>query len=66
MACHETPVGAELPCVGWLANQMGTGGNIPLRLAVATGQINGDVETVGEQHASFELTVPTCPEQRSL
>lgn len=28
MACHETPVGAEKPCVGWLVHQLGPGNNI--------------------------------------
>jgi len=37
MACHETRVGKELPCVGWLANQLGPGNNIGLRLAVMRG-----------------------------
>lgn len=58
MACHETPSGAELPCVGWLANQLGPGNNLSLRLAVMLGQIDGNVETVGPQHDRFEDTLP--------
>lgn len=58
MACHDTPAGEELPCVGWLVHQLGPGNNIALRLAVVTGQIDGDVETVGEQHERFEDTLP--------
>lgn len=58
MACHETPVGAELPCVGWLAHQLGPGNNIGLRLTVWAGEVDGNVETVGEQHATFEATLP--------
>lgn len=58
MACHETPRGRELPCVGWLVNQLGPGNNIALRLAVASGRIDADVETVGEQHETFEETLP--------
>lgn len=58
MACHETKIGKELPCVGWLANQLGPGNNIGLRLAVATGRIDADFELVGEQHATFEDTLP--------
>src|SRR5690606_39500700 len=27
MACHETAVNHELPCVGWLYNQLGPGNN---------------------------------------
>lgn len=58
MACHETPVGKEQPCVGWLVNQIGPGNNLALRLRVITGQVDGDVETVGEQHRTFEETLP--------
>lgn len=58
MACHETAVGEELPCVGWLVHQLGPGNNISLRLAVVHGQIDGDVETVGPQHERFEDTLP--------
>lgn len=58
MACHETPIGKELPCVGWIHNQMGVGNNIGLRLQVATGGIDGNVEVVGEQHQRFEYTLP--------
>lgn len=58
MACHETPVGEELPYVGWLAHQLGPGNNIALRFAVIAGRIDGNVETVGEQHETFEETLP--------
>lgn len=58
MACHKTPIGKELPCVGWIHNQMGVGNNIGLRVKVAIGEINGDVEIVGEQHQTFEDTLP--------
>ena len=58
MACHETPEGVELPCVGWLHNQLGVGNNISLRLAAMSGQIDANVETVGEQHEQFEDTLP--------
>lgn len=58
MACHETPVGRELPCVGWLVHQMGPGNNLPLRLAVMRGHIDANVETVGPQHERFEETLP--------
>jgi len=42
MACHETKPGKELPCVGWLANQLGPGNNIGLRLAVRSGRVSAD------------------------
>jgi hypothetical protein len=58
MACHEFAVDAEQPCVGWLANQLGPGNNITLRLAVATGRIDANIELVGEQHETFEDTLP--------
>lgn len=58
MSCHEFPVGRELPCVGWLANQLGIGSNIPLRLAVRSGRIDADIELDGEQHKSLEDTLP--------
>lgn len=57
MACHKFPIGREIPCVGWLVNQLGPGNNIALRLAVVTGRIDGNVETVGEQHETFEDTL---------
>lgn len=58
MACHETKPGRELPCVGWLANQLGPGNNIGLRLAVLRKQIDARFELVGEQHERFEDTLP--------
>lgn len=58
MACHETPVGKEKPCVGWLANQIGPGNNVMLRLSVILGRVDGDIQTVGEQHGRLEDTLP--------
>lgn len=58
MACHESAAGKELPCVGWLKNQLGPGNNILLRLAVIRGHVNAHIETVGEQHEHFEDTLP--------
>lgn len=58
MACHEAPVGRELACVGWLANQLGPGNNISLRMMARDGRF-GRFETVGEQHERFEDTLPT-------
>lgn len=58
MACHYSPVGKERPCVGWLANQLGPGNNIGLRLAVMSGRIDGDYTLRGEQHERFEDTLP--------
>lgn len=58
MACHETMPGKELPCVGWLANQLGPGNNIGLRLAAMAEKVDTDFELVGEQHERFEDTLP--------
>lgn len=58
MACHETTGGNEKPCVGWLANQLGTGNNIGLRMW-AIKNLNGKrLELVGEQHERFNDTLP--------
>jgi len=46
MACHETPIGHEVPCVGWLVNQLGPGNNLSLRMRVSAGQIDGNVRTM--------------------
>lgn len=58
MACHDSTPGKEQPCVGWLHNQHGPGNNIGLRLAVIAGDISMDIKLVGEQHATFEDTLP--------
>lgn len=58
MACHESPVGKETPCVGWLVNQLGPGNNIGLRLMVMRDPRYHDLETVGEQHETLEDTLP--------
>ncbi len=59
MACHYSPVGQEIPCAGWLANQLGRGNNIGLRLQVISGAMPVP-ELDGEQHATFEDTLPEC------
>lgn len=53
MACHET---ADAHCVGWLANQLGPGNNIGLRLAMRG--CKQELKLVGEQHERFEDTLP--------
>lgn len=58
MACHESVIGRELPCVGWLVHQLNEGNNLTLRLAVIHGQIDANVRTVGPQHTRFEDTLP--------
>jgi hypothetical protein len=64
MACHETVVGAEVPCVGWLQNQLDND-NFGLRLAVSRGRVSGDVETVGPQHECLADTFPDAMEDRA-
>ena len=57
MACHDSKPGKEFACVGWVANQIGPGNNIALRLQVMAGRI-APPKTVGEQHERFEDTLP--------
>lgn len=57
MACHEFPVGKEQVCVGWLANQLGPGNNLGLRMRAARGDFP-PFKLVGEQHETFEDTLP--------
>lgn len=57
MACHESKIGKEFECVGWMANQLGPGNNIALRLRFRRGDMPMPV-TVGEQHERFEDTLP--------
>ena len=56
MACHESSVGADLPCVGWVVHQLGIGNNIALRLHALGGRFR-DFRTVGPQHETFEATL---------
>jgi hypothetical protein len=58
MACHLSKVGKEKPCIGWLANQLGPGNNIGLRLAVVFKRIDADFELDGPQHERLEDTLP--------
>lgn len=58
MACHESPIGKDHVCIGWLHNQLNEGNNILLRLKVHLGQVDGDYELLGEQHPTFEDTLP--------
>lgn len=64
MACHETPVGGELVCVGWLANQLGPGNNLALRLAARRRPDLTNYKLVGEQHERFEDTLPKGRKRR--
>lgn len=58
MACHESKVGSDVVCVGWLHNQLTVGNNVMLRFAVVRGRISANYRLDGEQHLSFEDTLP--------
>lgn len=57
MACHESAPRADRPCVGWLIHQLGPGNNIGLRIAAIDGRF-GDLVLDGEQHETFDETLP--------
>ncbi len=57
MACHESLPGKERECVGWVANQLGPGNNIGLRFRALDGRYS-DLQLIGEQHETFEDTLP--------
>lgn len=55
MACHETH---SAHCVGWLENQLGQGNNISLRMLMRNCSNLDKLKTIGEQHETFEETLP--------
>lgn len=57
MACHESDIGSEEYCVGWLMNQLGSGNNIALRLRMRSYNLS-KIRTSGPQHEQFEDTLP--------
>lgn len=57
MACHYSQPGEEFACAGWLANQLGPGNNIGVRLQVLAGRLPIP-EVDGPQHETFEDTLP--------
>jgi hypothetical protein len=59
MACHNSGEGHEnmIHCVGWLANQLGPGNNIPLRIQARHCTNMGELQIVGPQHKTFEDTL---------
>lgn len=58
MACHESVPADEMHCVGWIENQMGPGNNIALRIQLRDCENIGELRTVGEQHQTFDDTLP--------
>jgi hypothetical protein len=57
MACHYSKPDEELPCAGWLYNQLGVGNNIAVRLGIMAGRYPVP-EVVGDQHERYEDTLP--------
>jgi hypothetical protein len=58
MACHESKLDNPVYCIGWIENQLGVGNNIALRLKMYS-CVNADaITTIGEQHLTFEDTLP--------
>jgi hypothetical protein len=55
MACHETH---NAHCLGWLMNQIGVGNNIGLRIRMMNCENASKIRLKGEQHATFEDTLP--------
>lgn len=55
MACHETH---DAHCIGWLEYQLGPGNNIPMRIDIRGCENYDKVKLVGEQHQTFEDTLP--------
>ncbi len=55
MACHEMH---DTPCIGWLAHQLGSGNNIPLRIQMISCGNAKKIRLRGEQHETFEDTLP--------
>ena len=66
MTCHEHAPGAEAHCVGWLVNQLGSGNNIALRLAMLECENAHELRTAGEQHERFEDTLPDDPDEPAV
>jgi Family of unknown function (DUF6283) len=66
MACHETPIGRERPCVGWVAHQLGEGNNMALRWLARDGRFR-DLQLDGEQCESLAETLePRTQHTREL
>ena len=59
MACHETN---DAHCVGWLANQLGPGNNIPLRIRMMSCENADKIRLRGPQHSKFDDTLPGAPQ----
>jgi hypothetical protein len=60
MACHETH---DAHCIGWLAQQVGPGNNLPLRIQLLSCENRDKIKLVGEQLDRFEDTLPKRKEE---
>lgn len=58
MQCHETTDAEPAHCLGWLMNQLGSGNNLGLRMLARNCENIGEVRLIGDQHESFEETLP--------
>lgn len=58
MSCHEHSAEDEAHCLGWLAHQLGPGNNIGLRLRMFSCENAAFVKLDGDQHQTFEDTLP--------
>jgi len=58
MSCHEHPPQDEAHCIGWLMNQLGPGNNIGLRMRMSDCENSRSISLDGEQHDTFEQTLP--------
>lgn len=58
MSCHEHDADEQVHCVGWLMHQFGPGNNIPLRIQMSSCENARLIRLHGEQHATFEDTLP--------
>lgn len=58
MACHHSNGDDKMYCVGWLNHQLGIGNNIGLRIKMMSCENIKEIKTYGEQHETFEDTLP--------
>ena len=66
MACHQSKIGHEQYCVGWLNHQLGVGNNIALRLKMSNCENIDQLSLIGDQHQSFEDTLPKNSDLRPI
>lgn len=58
MSCHYSTEKIKEYCIGWLDNQLGAGNNIMMRLEIRNYDNADQIEVFGDQHESFEDTLP--------